>query len=41
MMQRDDINQIVALYNEFFTTPDMTVEQAQAAFVELIKNAAK
>jgi glucose/mannose transport system substrate-binding protein len=41
MMQRDDINQIVALYNEFFTTPDMTVEQAQAAFVDLIKNAAK
>jgi glucose/mannose transport system substrate-binding protein len=41
MMQRDDINQIVALYNEFFTTPDMTVEQAQAAFVALIKNAAK
>jgi glucose/mannose transport system substrate-binding protein len=41
MMQRDDINQIVALYNEFFTSPDMTVEEAQAAFVELIKNASK
>ncbi|MEX0853389.1 MAG: ABC transporter substrate-binding protein [Bauldia sp.] len=41
MMQRDDINQIVALYNEFFTTPDMTVEEAQAAFVDIISNAAK
>ena len=41
MMQRDDINQIIALYSEFFTTPDMTVDQVQAAFVDLIKNASK
>ena len=41
MMQRDDVNQIRDLRNEFFTNPDMTVEQAQASFVEIIKNAAK
>ena len=31
MMQRDTINQIRDLHNEFFTDPDMTVDQAQAA----------
>jgi glucose/mannose transport system substrate-binding protein len=41
MMQRDDINQIVALYGEFFTTPAMTVDKVQAAFVDIIKKAAK
>jgi glucose/mannose transport system substrate-binding protein len=41
MMQRDDINQIRDLLNEFFTNPDMTVEQAQASFVDLIANAQK
>ena len=38
-MQRDTINQIRDLHNEFFTNPDMTSEAVQAAFVEIIENA--
>ena len=41
MMQRDDINKIRDLLNEFFTDQSITVEKAQADFVDLIKNAAK
>jgi glucose/mannose transport system substrate-binding protein len=41
MMQRDTINQIRDLHNEFFTNPDMTVDQVQAAFVDIIANAPK
>jgi glucose/mannose transport system substrate-binding protein len=41
VMDRDTINQIRDLFNEFFTNPDMTVDQVQASFVDLIKNAPK
>jgi len=41
MMQRDTINLIRDLHNEFFTNPDMTVDQVQASFVDIIKNAPK
>jgi len=39
MMQRDDINQIRDLLNEFFTDQSMTVDKVQASFVDIIKNA--
>jgi glucose/mannose transport system substrate-binding protein len=39
VMQRDTINQIRDLYNEFFTNPDMTVDEVQAQFVDIIANA--
>jgi len=41
MMQRDTINQIRDLHNEFFTDKSMTVDEVQAAFVDIIKNAPK
>jgi len=41
LMDRDTINQIRDLLNEFFTNPDMTVDEVQAAFVEIIENAPK
>jgi glucose/mannose transport system substrate-binding protein len=39
VMQRDTINQIRDLFNEFFTDPSMTVEETQAQFVDIIANA--
>jgi glucose/mannose transport system substrate-binding protein len=41
VMQRDTVNQIRDLYNEFFTNSAMTVDQAQASFVDILKNAPK
>lgn len=41
MMDRDSLNQIRDVMNEFFANPDITPEQAQASFVEIIKNAPK
>ncbi len=41
LMERDTVNQIRDLYNEFFTNPDMTVDQVQASFVDILKNAPK
>jgi glucose/mannose transport system substrate-binding protein len=41
IMDRDTINQIRDLQNEFFTNKDMTVDQALASFVDIIKNAPK
>ena len=39
MMDRDSLNQIRDVMNEFFANPDMTAVDAQAQFVEIIKNA--
>jgi glucose/mannose transport system substrate-binding protein len=39
MIDRDSNDQIRDLRNEFFTNPDMTIDEAQAQFVEIIKNA--
>jgi glucose/mannose transport system substrate-binding protein len=39
VMQRDTINQIRDLFNEFFTDPSLTVEETQAMFVDIIANA--
>ena len=39
MIDRDSNDQIRDLRNEFFTDPSMTIEDAQAQFVEIIKNA--
>jgi glucose/mannose transport system substrate-binding protein len=39
MIDRDSNDQIRDLRNEFFTDPNMTIEDAQAQFVEIIKNA--
>ena len=41
IMDRDTINQIRDLQNEFYTNKDMTVDQALASFVDIIKNAPK
>lgn len=41
MIDRDSLNQIRDVLNEFFANPDMTAEDAQAQFVEIIKNAPK
>ena len=41
MIDRDSINQISDLLNEFFANPAMTAADAQAKFVEIIKNAPK
>ena len=41
VMQRDTVNQIRDLYNEFFTNSAMTVDQAQASFIDILKNAPK
>ena len=39
MIDRDSLNQIRDNYNEFFANPAVTPEEAQAKFVEIIKNA--
>jgi glucose/mannose transport system substrate-binding protein len=39
MIDRDSLNQIRDNYNEFFANPAVTPEEAQARFVEIIKNA--
>jgi glucose/mannose transport system substrate-binding protein len=39
MIDRDTNDAIRDLRNDFFTNPDMTIDDAQAKFVELIKNA--
>jgi glucose/mannose transport system substrate-binding protein len=41
MIDRDSINQINDIFNEFFANPDITPADAQARFVEVIKNAPK
>ena len=39
MVDRDTLNQIRDLYNNFFSDKSVTPEAAQAQFVEIIKNA--
>ncbi len=39
MLDRDSLNQIRDVMNEFFANPAITPEAAQASFVEIIKNA--
>jgi glucose/mannose transport system substrate-binding protein len=39
MLDRDSLNQIRDVMNEFFANPAITAEKAQAQFVEIIKNA--
>ena len=39
MLDRDSLNQITDLQNNFFADPNVTVDEAQAQFVEIIKNA--
>jgi glucose/mannose transport system substrate-binding protein len=39
MLDRDSLNQIRDLQNNFFADPNVTIEEAQAQFVEIIKNA--
>lgn len=41
MLDRDSLNQIRDVMNEFFANPAITPEAAQASFVEIIKNAPK
>ena len=41
MIDRDSLNQIRDVMNEFFANPAVTPEAAQAQFVEIIKNAPK
>jgi glucose/mannose transport system substrate-binding protein len=41
MIDRDSLNQIRDVMNEFFANKDVTPEKAQAQFVEIIKNAPK
>ena len=41
LMDRDTINQIRDLLNEFFTDPEMTVDAVQASFVDIIASAPK
>ena len=41
MLDRDSLNQIRDVMNEFFSNMAITPEQAQAQFVEIIKNAPK
>lgn len=41
MIDRDSLNQIRDVMTEFFANPAVTPEQAQAQFVEIIKNAPK
>lgn len=41
MLDRDSLNQISDLMNEFFSNPDMKAADAQAKFVDIIKNAPK
>jgi glucose/mannose transport system substrate-binding protein len=39
MIDRDSLNQIRDIYNDFFADSDVTIEEAQADFVEVIRNA--
>lgn len=39
MIDRDAINQIRDMYNDFFADPDVTVDELQADFVKVIANA--
>ena len=39
MLDRDSLNQITDLQNNFFADKNVTVDEAQAQFVEIIKNA--
>lgn len=39
MMDRDSLNQIRDIYNNFFADKNVTVDEAQAQFVEVVKNA--
>lgn len=39
MMDRDSLNQIRDIYNNFFADKSVTIDQAQAQFAEVIKNA--
>lgn len=39
MMDRDSLNQIRDLYNNFFADKNVTIEEAQAQFAEIVKNA--
>lgn len=41
MLDRDSLNQIRDIFNEFWSNRDMTPEDAQAQFVEVLKNAPK
>ena len=41
VMDRDTINQIRDLLNEFFTDSSMTVDAVQTSFVDIIKKAPK
>lgn len=41
MIDRDSLNQISDIMNNFWGNPDVTPEEAQKQFVEVIKNAAK
>jgi glucose/mannose transport system substrate-binding protein len=41
MLDRDSLNQIRDIMSEFWSNPDVTPEQAQAKFVEVIKSAPK
>jgi glucose/mannose transport system substrate-binding protein len=39
MLDRDSLNQITDLQNNFFADPNVTIDEAQAQFVEIIRNA--
>ncbi len=39
MMDRDSLNQIRDIYNNFFADKNVTVEEAQAQFADVVKNA--
>jgi len=39
MMDRDSLNQIKDIYNNFFADQNVTIDEAQAQFAEVIKNA--
>lgn len=39
MMDRDSLNQIRDIYNNFFADKSVTIDEAQAQFVEVVKNA--
>jgi len=39
MMDRDSLNQIRDIYNNFFADKNVTIDEAQAQFVEVVKNA--
>ena len=41
MLDRDSLNQIRDIMNDFWANPDVSAEQAQAKFVDVIKNAPK